>query len=246
MTVFSIITVTLNSACTVRDTVQTVRDQIGVSVQHIIKDGGSTDDTLAIVVSENPAAAIIRHADAGIYDAMNQGFCVATGDYVGFLNSDDYYAHEGVLQKVLFAFSDPTVDIVYGDIQIIDKKGKILRYWKCQEIMGSSLAGRQLPHPAFFVRREVLAAIPGPLDPSYRSAADFKQQLLLIEKLKRKSAYVADTLTVMRAGGASTRNFNAIANGWFESARAYREVHDRWGGVAAFRKVVSKFQQGWR
>ena len=243
---FTIITVTMNSALTLRDTVETVKGQVGVLVQHIVKDGGSTDGTLdMLVTSDNEETVILQQPDAGIYDAMNQGFRSATGNYIGFLNSDDYYAHENVLQKVLRAFTETSADLVYGDIQIIDDNGKVFRSWKSGRIKSGSLAGRQLPHPAFFVKRDVLERLPGPLDPSYKSAADYKQQLLLIEKLKLKATYIEETLTVMRAGGASTRDFRALANGWIESARAYREVHDRWGGWTVIRKILSKVPQIW-
>lgn len=242
---FSIVTVALNSSRTVRDTIRSVKSQRCVSIEHILKDGMSTDETVAISLSENEDLKVICQSDSGIYDAMNQGFRVASGDYIGFLNSDDYYADSNVLKKVLMAFNDTSADIVYGDIKIIDEGGRTLRYWKSGELRGTSLSGRQLPHPAFFVRRAALEGVVGPLDPSYKSAADYKQQLILIEKWNLKATYIPEPLTIMRAGGASTRNFKALAEGWLESARAYREVHDRWGGWTVFRKVLSKLPQIW-
>lgn len=245
MNTFSVITATLNSASTIHDTVRSVAGQSGVSVQHIIKDGGSVDNTIHIARSINDNVLLIEGPDSGIYDAMNQGFRAATGDYIAFLNSDDYYSNENVLQKVCNAFTQTGADIVYGDINIIDEHGFTIRYWKSGPLRGASLSGQQLPHPAFFAKRIALGRLAGPLDPSYKSAADYKQQLLLIEKFGLKATYIPEPLTVMRTGGASTRSFKALANGWVECARAYREVHDRWGGMAVLRKVLSKLPQIW-
>ncbi len=240
---FSIITVCYNSAATVADTLRSVLEQAGVSVEHIVKDAGSKDETIAIAALVNPAAVVQVSRDRGVYDGMNQGFALATGDIVGFLNSDDYYADANVLQEVRDKIAATGCDVVYGDIAIINAAGQVLRSWISGEIISGSLNGKQLPHPALFVRREALACLGQPFDPNYRISGDYKQQLLLVEKAGLLTTYLPRTITIMRTGGESTRNLKVVVQGWIECARAYREVHNRSGWLMVARKVFSKLGQ---
>lgn len=243
MTDFSIVTVCKNSASTIADTVFSVLEQRNVTVEHVIKDGGSADRTLEIVVGLNPGAKVIESTDAGIYEAMNQGFSKCQGDIIGFLNSDDYYNDPNILSTVLEVFNTKECDIVYGDIEFINNNGKVVRIWKSRAIRDGSLNGKQLPHPAFFVRRSTLDKLDIPFDPSYRISADLKQQLILIEKLGLKAEYLPRILVKMRIGGQSTRTLRNVVAGWVECARAYREVHERSGWLFVARKVSSKLSQ---
>jgi glycosyltransferase len=238
----SVVTVSKDSARTIADTVRSVMHQSGVSVEHIIKDAGSTDSTLEIVKALNPGARVIVSQDRGIYDAMNQGFEATQGGIVGFLNSDDYYSNESTLSKVRAAFESSDVHIVYGDISIINGSGKEIRCWRAGPINKHGLSGRQLPHPAVFIRRSTLSGLNPPFDPSYRIAADFKQQLILIDKMGLRAVYIPQVLAVMRAGGESSRGLGAVWRGWVECARAHKEVGNRlpWMWVAL--KVFSKLR----
>jgi glycosyltransferase involved in cell wall biosynthesis len=240
---FSIITVCYNSAATVGDTLNSVLKQSGVSFEHIIKDAGSEDETIAIAARINPSAVVEVSKDRGIYDGMNQGFALANGNIVGFLNSDDYYAEPNVLRAVRDTFLSTGCDIVYGDVAMINASGQVVRSWISGEISRISLNGKQLPHPALFVRRSALALLGQPFDPTYRIAADYKQQLLLVEKAGLSAIYLPRTITIMRMGGESTGNFRSIMEGWMECARAYREVHKRSGWPTVTRKVISKIVQ---
>lgn len=239
----SVITVCLNSAATIADSVRSVRDQIGVTIEHIIKDGGSRDKTVSIAHSTNPDTIIYSCLDKGIYDAMNQGFALSRGDIVAFLNSDDYYHGKDVILSVVNTFEKSDADIVYGDIVMTRSNGQVVRHWKPRALQSGSLTGRQLPHPAFFVRRSVIETLSQPFDTSYYISADLKQQLLLIEKMKLQAEYLPKTLTVMRMSGRSTRSLRAHWLGWKESARAYREVHNRSGHFYVLTKVASKLSQ---
>lgn len=243
MTDFSIITVTLNSASTISDTMRSVVQQKGVSVQHILKDAGSTDETTSIAARVNPKAVIKVSPDLGVYDGMNQGFEFATGELIGFLNSDDYYADDGVLEAVRDKFAATSCDVLYGNIAIVNAKGKLVRRWAGGAVSSGNLRGRQLPHPALFVRRSALARLCPPFDPTYRISADYKQQLLLVEKFSLHVEYLARTIAIMRTGGESTRNLRAVIRGWLECTRAYREVHNRTGVWIVVRKVTSKIRQ---
>lgn len=240
---FSIITVTLNSEKTLADTIDSVRRQKGVLVQHIIKDGGSKDDTLEIANQKPGMVEIFEQKDVGIYDAMNQGFAHAKNDYVGFLNSDDYFSYDSALRDIEDIFNTESCDVVYGDIEIIDDKGKIVRYWKTGELNAGRLSGMQIPHPAFFVRRDSLLKLKQPFDPKYKISSDFKQQLQLLNELKLSSRYLKKTLVTMRSGGASSANFGSVVLGWKECIKAYQEVTGRSGLLFVASKVIRKLGQ---
>ena len=242
---FSIITVTLNSSATLLDTLYSVERQKGVSVQHIVKDGGSTDATLTITreAVARGHVELITTEDIGIYDAMNQGFAAARGSYVGFLNSDDFLSFDGALSDIAALFERCGADIVYGDIEIINARGMVSRHWRSGALNNGRLKWRQLPHPAFFVRRSVLAELGRPFDSSYEISADFKQQIQLINQMEKKAVYLPKTLVRMRQGGASSVNFKAILQGWKECMRAYGEVTRKSGLGFVIGKVTRKLSQ---
>lgn len=237
---FSIVTVSWNNAHTIADTARSVVNQQGVTFEHIVKDAGSTDGTVEAAMVINPAIRAEVSKDAGIYDAMNQGYALAQGDVVAFLNSDDYFAHGDVLAAVKARFDETGCDIVYGDIQIIDEAGTVLRHWVGDGPKRGSLNAKQLPHPAVFVRREHLEKLGLPFDASYRISADVKQQLLLVEKMGLWAEHVPQTLTIMRSGGESSASARAVFKGWQECARAYHEVHNSWGWGFVARKFLAK------
>ena len=237
---FSIITVSLNSAKTLSNTIASVVKQKGVSVQHIIKDGGSTDGTLDIARQKCGLSQIVEQDDAGIYDAMNQGFAYATNEYVGFLNSDDFFSYELALKDVEEVFKSEKCDIVYGDIKIINDKEKVIRDWKTGELKNGRLVGKQIPHPAFFVRREALSRLKQPFDPKYKISSDFKQQIQLINELKLSASYLQKTLVTMRSGGASSAGWGPVLLGWKECMQAYRDVTGRSGLSFVVLKVIRK------
>ena len=214
-------------------------------MQHIVKDGGSTDATLALAreAGAKGQVELITTEDSGIYDAMNQGFAAARGAYVGFLNSDDFLSVDGALSEIAALFEREGADIVYGDIEIINAQGKVARHWRSGALNNGRLKGRQLPHPAFFVRRSVLADMGRPFDPSYKIAGDFKQQILLINQMDKKAVYLPKTLVTMRQGGASSANFKAIMQGWKECMRAYYEVTGKSGLGFVIGKVARKLTQ---
>lgn len=240
---FSIVTVTLNSDETLGETLASVSGQRDVSVEHIVKDGGSSDETVSVAQAAGPLVKIIVQEDNGIYDAMNQGFSCASGEVICFLNSDDFFKYDTVLSEVAEVFEKENASIVYGDIDIVDRQGGLIRHWISGELENGRLEARQLPHPAFFVRRNALAELGVPFDDNYRISADFKQQLQLINQMNKKAVYLAKTLVVMRAGGASNRNFRAIWTGWSECMRAYYEVTGRLGVWFVAGKVSRKFIQ---
>ena len=240
---FSVITVTLNSARTIASTVLSVRNQKNVSVEHVIKDAQSSDDTIAIAKRHNHNVKIVSCADKGIYDAMNQGFLSSSGKFIAFLNSDDFYTRDDVLCEIADKFEKHSCDFVYGDILIVNDAGIVVRNWRSGELLESRLTSSQLPHPAFVVRRSRLAQINGPFDTSYKISADLKQQLYLINIHRMRGVYLAKPIVVMALGGASTASFASHLRGWTESRRAWNEVHGHGGAIYVARKVLSKLKQ---
>ncbi len=239
----SVITVCFNSAKTIADTLRSVAMQTHLDVEHIVIDGGSSDGTLKLVSEHGEhVARLVSETDDGIYDAMNKGLALATGDLIAFLNSDDHYSDQNVLSDVATACESAISDFAYGDIRMVNSSGRTIRAWKTGVIPSNTLKVPQIPHPAFFVRKKVLDKIIPAFDSSYKIAADLKQQLIIIKKLGANGIYVSRTLVIMRLGGASTGNLASYLAGWNESVRAYNEVFGSGGGWFALRKVLSKIK----
>jgi glycosyltransferase involved in cell wall biosynthesis len=241
VTKVSIVTVCFNSAKTIAQTLASVANQLGVEQEHIIVDGGSTDATMTIVRElGSTVSRSISEPDRGIYDAMNKGLDLATGDLIAFLNSDDRYADANVLAEVVAAFDSGRCDFVYGDLQMINNDGQVVRHWKTGDIPATGLAGTQIPHPVLFIRRQLLSQLKPAFDPSYRISADLKQQLILINKMRAKGVYVRRPLALMSMGGASTAHLSGYMAGWRETVRAYNEIFGGGGWWFTAKKVTSK------
>ncbi|HZF62996.1 MAG TPA: glycosyltransferase family 2 protein [Chitinophagaceae bacterium] len=201
----SIITVTYNSSATIADTLKSVRSQTYPNIEHIVVDGYSTDNTLAIVKSFPHVSKCISEKDAGIYDAMNKGLKLATGDIIGILNSDDMYADEDVLMKVAEEFSSGDVDTLYGDLHYVHPHNtdKVVRVWKSGNFAKSSFHyGWMPPHPTFFVRKEVYDTV-GLFNISLKTAADYELMLRILYKHGYNANYLPHVMVKMRAGGIS-------------------------------------------
>lgn len=201
----SIVTATYNSAATVEDTLRSVAFQRYPDVEHLIIDGVSKDTTLSIVAGFPHVSRVVSEKDKGIYDAMNKGIQLATGDVIGILNSDDFYVHDEVLGKVMQHFEDPAVEAVYGDLQYVDavNTNKVVRTWKAGTYNRRSFYyGWMPPHPTFFVRRSVYEKY-GLFNLELKTAADYEIILRFLLKNGIRSAYVPEVIVKMRTGGAS-------------------------------------------
>lgn len=219
----SIITATYNSAATVEDTLKSIAAQSYPAIEHIIVDGLSKDNTLEIVARYPHVAKVVSEKDKGIYDAMNKGVRAAEGAIVGILNSDDLYANEKVLEKVMQLFNDPAVDAVYGDLQYVaaDNISKVVRNWEAGNYsLRSFYFGWMPPHPAFFVRRELYEKY-GHFLLELRTAADYEIMLRFLLKHQVKAAYLPELLVKMRAGGASNASLKHRLNANKEDRRAW-------------------------
>ena len=209
----SIITATFNSGKTVRDTFVSVLNQTYNDYELIVVDGGSKDDTVDILrhyeLIFNGRMKWISEPDRGIYDAMNKGIAMATGDVVGILNSDDFYTSNGILRKVAITMQDKNIDAVYGDVHYVHDNdlGKCVRYYSSKPFRRVWMRFGFMPaHPSFYCRREVYERY-GTFDLSYKVAADFDCLLRLIFVTRKRQQYLPVDLVARRTGGASTRGF---------------------------------------
>ncbi len=209
----SIITVSYNSSKTIARTVESVLTQNDVKVEYLIIDGASKDNTVAIAESyrsqfESKGFSFIikSEPDKGIYDAMNKGVKFATGDIIGILNSDDYYASSDVLYSVCKGFDEYSVDSLYGNLLYV-KNEKPFRYWKSGNPRSLKF-GWMPPHPAFFVKKDIYQKN-GFFRLDCGTAADYELMLRFLEKNKISTLWINKTFTNMEAGGASGSSIEA-------------------------------------
>ncbi len=223
---FSVITVTWNSAATLVDTLHSVNAQTHANVEHIVIDGASSDTTLALVAEHGKRVfTLVSEPDRGIYDAMNKGIARATGDVVGLINSDDFYASPDALSKVAAAFADPNVDAVYADLCYVaqDDVQRIVRYWRSGPFApGSFSRGWAPPHPTLFVRREFFSRL-GTFDLSYSIAADVEFMMRILEVHHLRVCHIPQVLIHMRMGGTTNRNLKNIVQQNKEIWRALKK-----------------------
>lgn len=222
----SIITVVLNNKDCMEDCIRSVLSQTYPNIEHVVVDGGSTDGTLDIIARyDRLLTKWISEPDKGLYDAMNKGIRMATGDIVGILNSDDYYANSNIIEKVVQTMSDPSIEACYGDLVYIDRHnpGNIVRYWQSKPYeSGLFKIGWAPPHPTFFVRRSIFERF-GAFDLQYRLAADFELLVRLLERYKIQSLYLPDVITKMRTGGVTNRSYANIIRQNIEILQACKE-----------------------
>lgn len=211
----SIITVTYNSERTLRDTMESILSQTFQDFEYIIVDGASKDATLDIIREYEPRFQgrihYLSEPDKGIYDAMNKGFAMATGDIIGTLNSDDFYTSGDVLQAVVDGFAGECVDAVYADIHFVntDDLTKCVRYYSSSVFRPWMMRFGMIPaHPSFYCRKAVYDQY-GFFDTNYRIAADFEILLRLIFIHRIRTRYIKKDFVTMRLGGASTTGYGS-------------------------------------
>ena len=202
----SIITVVYNGAEHIRDCIDSVVNQTYPTIEYIIIDGKSTDGTVEIVQSYGTKVArFVSESDQGLYDAMNKGIRLATGDVIGLLNADDFYRHTEVVANMVGVFERTGSDAVYGDMIYVDRNDtqKLIRYWRSGWYREDAFKWGWMPgHLSFFAKRELYEKY-GPFRLDMKSAADYELLLRFIHKNKIKLAYMDEVTIVMRAGGIS-------------------------------------------
>lgn len=225
----SIITVTYNSGRTIADTIKSVLEQTYPNIEYLVIDGASTDNTLEVVKQFEPLfngrLRYISEKDHGIYDAMNKGIKMASGDVVGVLNSDDYFTSNDVIATVASQLDDISLDAVYGDIHFI-KDGtpdKVFRYYSSAKFRPFWLRFGFMPaHPSFYARKEVYEKA-GLYKTDYKIGSDYEMMVRLFRVYRIRAKYIHKDFVTMRTGGASTKNVKSRMTLLKEDVRACRE-----------------------
>ena len=243
----SVVTVVFNRVETILQSVMSIQSQSWTDVEHVVVDGASTDGTLVVLRDLLTANAVfVSEPDKGIYDALNKGYALATGDIVGVMHSDDFYANESVLEMIAEAFEDSTVDAVYGDLDYVsnDDLTHVVRHWESGEYSSAKLGrGWMPPHPTLYLRRSVIERL-GLYDTRFDISADYELILRYFVTGKLKSVYIPQVLVKMRLGGVSNRSLSDI---WNKSKEDYIALRRHGvGGVTSlalknFRKVKQFF-----
>jgi glycosyltransferase involved in cell wall biosynthesis len=222
----SIITVSFNSAKTIADTIESVLSQDFPEIEYIIVDGDSSDDTIKIIRQyENRISKWISEKDQGMYDAMNKGIAMATGDVIGILNSDDVYINNQVISKMMALLQEKNAQVVFADLILVDQgdDSKVLRYYDSGHFHPNKFRYGWMPaHPTVFVRRELYQSV-GPFSTNYQIAADYEMLIRMLAIQKASYAYLPKPVVRMRSGGASTAG---ISRNWIlnkEIVRACKE-----------------------
>lgn len=243
----SIITVVFNNETTIIDTVQSVAMQTYPNVEYLVIDGQSTDGTISRLGQfENTVTRLVSEPDRGIYDAMNKGIGLATGDVIGFVNADDFYASDDVFAKVTDQFRHPGVDACYGNLCYVHpvNTASVVRYWRSTNFRpGSFSLAWCPPHPTFFVRRSVYEKFGG-FDLSYKIAADIELMMRFMEVHKIRVEYIPEVLVKMRMGGTTNKSLKNIAIQNGEILRALKQHGLSANPVRFFmHKISSRGQQ---
>lgn len=220
----SIITVVYNGASFIRDCIESILNQTYSDIEYIIIDGQSTDGTIEIVQSYGTKIArFISEPDKGLYDAMNKGIGLATGEVIGLLNADDFYRHTRVIEHMVTTFERTGSDAVYGDMLYVDRNDtkKLQRYWRSGWYHDNAFLWGWMPgHLSFFAKRSLYEKY-GTFRLDLTSAADYELMLRFIHKHKASLAYMDEVTIVMRAGGVSN---SSVKN----RLRANREDQTAW------------------
>lgn len=206
----SIIVATFNSATTIAKTLESVLAQSYTDYELIICDGASTDTTLDVVASFQDAfgtkLSCVSEPDSSLYEAMNKGVDRASGDIIGFLNSDDFYTSNHILERISQEFTHtPLLEAVYGDVHYIHPhSGKPVRYYSCRIFSPWMMRLGFMPaHPSFYCKRHLFSTY-GKFDLNYQIAADFEQLFRLIYVHRIRIKYIPIDFVTMRVGGIST------------------------------------------
>ena len=241
----SIITVTYNSGCTIADTLESVLRQTYLDIELVIVDGLSADNTMEVVRQYESRFGgrmkYVSEKDRGIYDAMNKGISMTTGDVVGILNSDDFFSADNVVERMVDAFTDD-VDLVFGDVHFVRDSNlkKSVRYYSGRIFRPSMVRwGFFPPHPSLYVRRNVYEKY-GYYKDEYKISADFEMIARLCYVHRLPYRYVHMDFVTMRMGGASTDSLGSRILGTEEDLRACRELGIRTNKLMIYCKYFIK------
>jgi len=242
----SIISATFNAASTIRDMLDSVGGQTHRDIEHLVIDGGSSDGTVDLVRRHGTrVSALVSEPDQGIWDAMNKGLRMATGDIVGFLNADDEFINDGVVARIADVMADAELDACYADLIYVarDDPQRMVRDWVSEPYRpGLFLKGWMPAHPTFYARRSLFDRYGG-FDLQFPLQSDFELAMRLMEVHRIRTRYVPEYWVRMRSGGQSNASLSRVLRGNWEAYRIARHhglAVSPWYPVA---KVLSRLPQ---
>lgn len=233
---------------TLGQALDSLEEQTHSDWEHVVQDGGSTDGTLALLAARPDARRHVEsRRDGGIYEALNRAFARSSGEIVGVLHSDDFFASPDILARVSDAFAKTGADAIYGDLDYVaaGDTSRVVRHWKSGAFDSDRLRrGWMPPHPALFLRRDVIERLGG-YDTSFRIAADYDAILRYFSDEEVRVSYLSGVMVKMRLGGESNRSLERILRKSREDYRALRR-NDIGGLSALFLKNIQKVPQFFR
>lgn len=242
----SIITATLNSIKNLPTALSSVVSQNYDNIEWIIVDGNSNDGTVEYIKThQDTIDHWISEPDLGIYDALNKGIRMATGDVIGLLHSDDVFNDQNTIANVAKSFISNNSDGVYGNLEYVSKHNinKVIRYWKSQNFKPSLLQLGWMPaHPSLFLKKEVYKKH-GYFDLTFKIAADYDFILRIFQDQNLKFSYLNQVITKMRTGGASNHSLNNITIKTIEDLKALRKNNIKNPFKVIYFKKISKILQ---
>jgi glycosyltransferase len=242
----SIVTVCFNSSITILDTIKSVNNQSYKNIEHIFIDGLSSDNTLDIIKNNSiRSSVIISEKDNGLYDALNKGVNLATGDFIGFLHSDDVFACSNTISKIVDKLILNSFDGVYGNLDYVSfsQTDKIIRHWQSQYFKLDLLKNGWMPaHPTLFLSKDVYDKH-GFFNLNYKIAADYDFMIRVLKDSTLNFGFIDTVITKMRVGGASNRSLKNIIK---KSREDLKIINDHSIGVGIFillKKNIRKINQ---
>jgi glycosyltransferase involved in cell wall biosynthesis len=240
----SLITVTRNSAKTLSRCIESVKNQNYNNIEYIIIDGQSTDETQQLINQYQSCINIfISEPDRGIYDAMNKGIKLATGNIIGILNSDDFFAYNDIISCVAEVFTQKSADVLYGDLEYINPKGAVVRKWCSKDYINNMFNhGWMPPHPTFYCKKALFERF-GYYELQYGTAADYELMLRFMHLNTLNTHYLNKIMVKMTTGGVSNRTYNNRLNAWIFDFKAMRKNGVKYPLLCIFLKPLRKVIQ---
>jgi len=240
----SLITVTYNAESTIERCIRSVIAQKYQNIEYIVIDGASTDSTLQIInrYAQN-IKIIVSEPDKGMYDALNKGIRLATGDVTGILNADDYFASDDILADVATAFMYSNADVLYGNLDFVDVNETIIRKWRTKAYKRGDFDWGWMPaHPTFYCRKSLFKSL-GVYSLEYGTAADYELMLRFMHKTKVNAYFLNKVMVKMQCGGMSNKSPVNRINAWKFDLKAMRNNGIRFSFIALVMKPIRKIGQ---
>ncbi len=242
----SIVTVVYNNRDTIADAIESVLEQTYEPIEYIVIDGASDDGTVEVIEEyTDEIDHFVSEPDDGIYSAMNKGVRAATGDIVGILNADDFYAGPEIIERIVDAFQTEDADCVYGDLVYVDPEEttEVVRYWRSGPYDRERFRkGWMPPHPTLFVRRELYERYGG-FDQELDISGDYELIVRFLYRHRAEATYIPDVLVRMRAGGNSNESLAQRLRGHMQDYRAWLDNGELPNPLTLLRKPLSKVTQ---